>query len=108
MADTTISVEMKANTAAAVTEVRKLNDEIRDGTTAATVAGSAQQQLGKDVAVTSARVRDSAEAARSAKQALETHNATVSEWPDAPTTASSTGPLVNKSTTIKLFANARG
>ena len=91
MADTTISVEMKANTAAAVTEVRKLNDEIRDGTTAATVAGSAQQQLGKDVAVTSARVRDSAEAARSAKQALETHNATVSAFGANSTQAAQSG-----------------
>lgn len=76
MADT-IDVELRAKTDAAVTEVRKFNTEIRDATTAATVAGSAQQQLGKDVAVTASKQREAAEAVRAAKQALETHSATV-------------------------------
>ena len=58
MADQSVSIEMKATTAAAVAEVGKLNAEIREATTAATVAGSAQQQLGKDVALTAAKVRD--------------------------------------------------
>ena len=75
MAD--VSMEMKATTAAAVAEVEKLSGAIRESTTAATVAGSAQQQLGKDVALTAAKVRDSKEAVAAAKQALETHDATV-------------------------------
>jgi len=77
MADQSVSIEMKATTAAAVAEVDKLSGAIRESTTAATVAGSAQQQLGKDVALTAAKVRDSKEAVAAAKQALETHDATV-------------------------------
>lgn len=77
---TTIAVELKASTAAAVGEVGKMNAALRETTTAATVAGSAQQQLGKDVALTSAKVRDSKEAVAGAKQALETHNATVAAF----------------------------
>lgn len=77
MADQSVSIEMKATTAAAVAEVDKLAGAIRESTTAASVAGSAQQQLGKDVALTAAKVRDSKEAVAAAKQALETHDATV-------------------------------
>lgn len=80
MADNTIDITLQAKTDAAVTEVRKFNTEIRDATTAATVAGSAQQQLGKDVAVTAQKQREAAEAVRAAKQALETHNATVAAF----------------------------
>ena len=87
MADQTIAIEMKATTAAAVAEVGKLNAEIREATTAATVAGSAQQQLGKDVALTSAKVRESKEAVAGAKQALETHNATVAAFGASSTQA---------------------
>ena len=87
MADQTIAIEMKATTAAAVAEVGKLNAEIREATTAATVAGSAQQQLGKDVALTSAKVRESKEAVAGAKQALETHNATVTAFGASSTQA---------------------
>ena len=87
MADQTIAIEMKATTAAAVAEVGKLNAEIREATTAATVAGSAQQQLGKDVALTAAKVRDSKEAVAGAKQALETHNATVAAFGASSTQA---------------------
>ena len=87
MADQTIAIEMKATTAAAVAEVGKLNAEIRESTTAATVAGSAQQQLGKDVALTAAKVRDSKEAVAGAKLALETHNATVAAFGASSTQA---------------------
>lgn len=80
MADTTIDVELRAKTDAAVGEVGKMNTALRETTTAATVAGSAQQQLGKDVALTAAKVRDSKEAVAGAKQALETHNATVAAF----------------------------
>ena len=87
MADQSVSIEMKATTAAAVAEVGKLNAEFREATTAATVAGSAQQQLGKDVALTSAKVRESKEAVAGAKQALETHNATVAAFGASSTQA---------------------
>ncbi len=66
-----------ATTAATVAEVDKLAGAIRESTTAATVAGSAQQQLGKDVAATRAKQLEATEAVRAAKTALETHNATV-------------------------------
>ena len=45
MADQTIAIEMKATTAAAVAEVGKLNAEIREATTAATVAGFGRSGL---------------------------------------------------------------
>ena len=63
MSDTSLTIELKANTSAAVSEVGKLKTELRDTTTAATVAGSAQKQLGLDVGRTSAQVAE-------AKQAL--------------------------------------
>lgn len=48
-------------------------------TVIATVAGSAQQQLGEDVAATRAKQLEATEAVRAAKTALETHNATERE-----------------------------
>ena len=63
MSDTSLTIELKANTSAAVTEVGRLKTELRDTTTAATVAGSAQKQLGLDVGRTSSQVAE-------AKQAL--------------------------------------
>ncbi len=78
--DNSVTIELKANTAAAVTEVSKLSEAMRGATTAATVAGSAQEQLGKDVAVTKARQAEATEAVRAAKQALETHTATVAAF----------------------------
>lgn len=80
MADQSVLIEMKATTAAAVAEVDKLSGAIRESTTAATVAGSAQQQLGKDVAATRAKQIEATEAVRAAKTALETHNATVAAF----------------------------
>ena len=87
MADTTVSVEMKATTAAAVAEVDRLSGAIRESTTAATVAGSAQAQLGKDVAATRAKQIEATEAVRAAKLALETHNATIAAFGASSTQA---------------------
>ncbi len=77
MTDTRIGVEFSAKTDAAVTEVNKLSASIRDQTTAATVAGNAQEQLGKDVAVTRARQIEATEAVRRAKDAQNEHTLVV-------------------------------
>lgn len=63
MSDTSLTIELNANTSAAVSEVGKLKTELRETTTAATVAQSAQKQLGLDVGRTSSQVAE-------AKQAL--------------------------------------
>lgn len=78
--DNSVTIELKANTAAAVTEVSKLSEAMRGATTAATAAGSAQEQLGKDVAVTKARQAEATEAVRAAKQALDVHKDTVAAF----------------------------
>lgn len=78
--DNRVGLEFYATTAAAVSEVSNLSVAIRENTTAATVAGSAQEQLGKDVALTRQRQLEATEAVRAAKQALDTHNQTVAAF----------------------------
>ena len=80
MTDTKIGVEFSAKTDAAVTEVNKLAASIREQTTAATVAGNAQEQLGKDVAVTRARQIEATEAVRRAKDAQAEHTLVVNAF----------------------------
>ncbi len=78
MADNTkVSIEFAASTAAAVSEVSALSTSIRENATAATVAGSAQQQLGLDVARARAQQIEATAATRGAQQALAEHTATV-------------------------------
>jgi len=71
--DTKIGLDFSATTASAVTEVNKLSASIREQTTAATVAGNAQEQLGKDVAITRAKQIEAIEAVRRAKDAEREH-----------------------------------
>ena len=81
MAETNkVGVEFYATTAAAVSEVQNLTASVREQTTAATVAGSAQEQLGKDVAATRIKQLEATEAVRAAKAALDTHNQTVAAF----------------------------
>ncbi len=79
-ADNKVGVEFYATTAAAVGEVSNLTASMREQTTAATVAGSAQEQLGKDVAATRVKQLEATEAVRAAKAALDTHNQTLAAF----------------------------
>ena len=77
MSETTVGVEYVANTSGFVSEVDKMTSAVKASTTAATVAGSAQAQLGKDVAVTTARVLEAKEALAAHKAAADLHTRTM-------------------------------
>lgn len=107
MTATRIDVEIGATTAAAVSEVNKLSGAIRESTTAATVAGNAQEQLGKDVAVTRARQIEATEAVRRAKEAQAEHTLVVQAFgKDSREAAQSAAKLTAAQNDAKRASNA--
>lgn len=107
MTDTKIGVVFSAQTDAAVSEVNKLSASIREQTTAATVAGNAQEQLGKDVAVTRARQIEATEAVRRAKDAQAEHTLVVQAFgKDSREAAQSAAKLTAAQQDAKRASNA--
>lgn len=80
MADTKIGIDVQASTGAAVSQLGKLNAEIRQSTDAADAAGKAQKGLGKEVSETRARQIEATEAIRRAKQAQQEHTQTLQSF----------------------------
>lgn len=72
-----IGVEYRASTAAAVAEVQKLAEAMREETTAADAAGKGQKTLGKEIAATRALQLEATEASRKAGDAAKIHALTL-------------------------------
>ena len=102
-----IGVVFAAQTEAAVTEVNKLSASIREHTTAATVAGNAQEQLGKDVSITRAKQIEMTEAVRRAKDAQAEHTLVVQAFgKDSREAAQSAAKLTSAQNDAKRASNA--
>lgn len=76
MADTSIGITVTAETAAAVQQLRKLEDAVKDGMTAADAAGKSQKGLAAEVARAKSAQADATDAVRRAREAMQEHRLT--------------------------------